>query len=64
MEGLIESILKQLECVMRGKKIDENILYHQSINLLEWSYSEYTSKGFKNFFTLLYFDNSLYILSF
>lgn len=56
MEGSIESILKQLECIMRGKKIDENVLYHQSLGLLEWSYSEYHLKGSGNIeLTLFYF---------
>lgn len=36
-----EVILKQLECVMRGKRIDENTLLEQSEQFLNWSYSEY-----------------------
>jgi hypothetical protein len=38
---LYEAILKQLECVMRGKRIDENLLLLQSKEFLECCYNEY-----------------------
>jgi hypothetical protein len=38
---LYEAIMKQLECVMRGKRIDENLLLTQSEEFLEWSFHEY-----------------------
>jgi hypothetical protein len=42
---LYETIVKQLECIMRGKRIDENSLLSQSEELFEWSINEYKTKG-------------------
>jgi hypothetical protein len=42
---LYEVIFKQLECIMRGKRIDENSLLSQSEELLNWSLNEYKTKG-------------------
>ena len=42
---LYETIFKQLECIMRGKRIDENSLLSQSEELLVWSLNEYKTKG-------------------
>lgn len=36
-----EVILKQLECVMRGKRIDESTFLKQTEDFLNWSFSEY-----------------------
>jgi hypothetical protein len=41
----IDSILKQLEYIIRGKRIDEESLALQGKGLLEWTIGEFSKKS-------------------